>query len=98
LDSSVRALTHFGTRQNLPQGAAMPETLDKWTKELPNGRFVVYTRNTAPETGGAITARVGYVAPNAEGVVVPQAGDIVHTDVAQAPMTREEVEAHFTNL
>jgi hypothetical protein len=74
------------------------EQFDKWTKELPDGRFVVYTRHTTQETGGVITARVGHIAPNAEAVVVPHNGDIVHTEKAQAPLTREEVEAHFTNL
>ena len=61
----------------------MPETFDEWTKELPDGRTVVYTSEIAPETGGVITASVG---------------DIKQTGIALAPMTRQEVEAAFPDL
>jgi hypothetical protein len=57
--------------------------LDKWTKKLPDGRTVVYTRNIEQETGGVISATVG---------------DIMRTVSVQAPMTREEVEAEFPGL
>jgi hypothetical protein len=56
---------------------------DQWTKKLPDGRTVVYTSYFSPESGGVITARVD---------------EIKHTKAVQAPMTREEVEAHFKNL
>jgi hypothetical protein len=57
--------------------------LDKWTKKLPDGRTVVYTRNIEQEAGGVITAAVG---------------NIMRTISVQAPMTREEVEAAFPGL
>jgi hypothetical protein len=56
---------------------------DQWTKKLPDGRTVVYTSNIEAGTGGVITARVE---------------EIKRTKAVQAPMTREEVEAHFKNL
>jgi hypothetical protein len=56
---------------------------DEWTKKLPDGRTVVYTSEFIPENGGVITAQVGKT---------------VHTRAVQAPLTREEVEARFTNL
>jgi hypothetical protein len=56
---------------------------DQWTKKLPDGRTVIYASNIEPGTGSVITARVE---------------EIKHTKAVQAPMTREEVEAHFKNL
>jgi hypothetical protein len=56
---------------------------DQWTKKLPDGRTVVYTRDVSPESGGVITARVD---------------EIKHTKPVHRPMTREEVEAQFKNL
>jgi hypothetical protein len=56
---------------------------DQWTKKLPDGRTVVYTSNIEAGIGGVITARVD---------------EIKHTKAVKAPMTREEVEAHFKNL
>jgi hypothetical protein len=57
--------------------------LDKWTKKLPDGRIVVYTRNIEQETGGVISATVG---------------NVMRSVSVQAPMTREEVEAEFPGL
>jgi hypothetical protein len=54
---------------------------DQWTKNLPDGRTVVYTSNIGPgSSGGPITAQVG---------------DIAHVNVATHPMTRQEIEAAF---
>ena len=56
---------------------------DQWTKKLPDGRTVVYTRDVSPESGGVITARVD---------------EVKSTKTVQTAMTREQVEAHFKNL
>jgi hypothetical protein len=57
--------------------------LDKWTKKLPDGRTVLYSRNIAKETGGVISAAVG---------------NIMRSISVQVPVTREEVEAAFPDL
>jgi hypothetical protein len=56
---------------------------DEWTKNLPDDRTVVYTSEFVPGNSGVIKAHVG---------------EIVRTRSVQVPMTREEAEAHFTNL
>jgi hypothetical protein len=56
---------------------------DEWTKNLADGRPVIYTSDITQETGGVITACIG---------------GITHTLAVQAPMTRQEVEAAFPDL
>lgn len=53
---------------------------DEWTKNLGDGRTVVYTSNIEAGTGGVISVRVG---------------DIALTQHVYAPTTRQEVEALF---
>jgi hypothetical protein len=55
---------------------------DEWSKKLPDGRTVVYTRNIVEGNGGTITAKVG---------------DVTQTTYVNSPMTREQVEADFGN-
>jgi hypothetical protein len=54
--------------------------IDEWSDTLADTRTVVYTSNIEVGTGGVITAHVG---------------DITLTQAVYAPMTRQEVEAHF---
>jgi hypothetical protein len=56
---------------------------DEWTKNLPDGRIVVFTSEFVLGNGGVIQARVG---------------EIIRTRTVSGPMTREEVESRFTNL
>jgi hypothetical protein len=56
---------------------------DEWSKKLPDGRTVFYTRDIVPGTGGVITAKIEYV---------------IQTTAVKVPMTREDVEAEFRNI
>jgi hypothetical protein len=57
--------------------------IDEWTRTLADSRTVLYTSNIEEGTGGMITARVG---------------DITRALAVQTPMTRQEVEAAFSDL
>jgi hypothetical protein len=56
---------------------------DKWSKNLPGGRTVVYTSEFLVGNGGIITA---------------QLDEIVVTRTVQEELTRDEVEARFATL
>jgi hypothetical protein len=56
---------------------------DEWTKKLPDGRIVGYISEFLVGYGGVIEAHVG---------------ELIRTRTVPGPMTREEVEARFTNL
>jgi len=53
---------------------------DEWSKNLPDGRTVVYTSD--------ITAGIG-------GVITREVGDMIQTTHVNAPMSREQVETEF---
>jgi|KBSMisStaDraftv2_1062788.scaffolds.fasta_scaffold162005_4 hypothetical protein len=56
---------------------------DEWTKKLSDGRIVTYTLEFEPGQSGVITAQVG---------------EVTRTRAIRELMTREGVEASFTNL
>jgi hypothetical protein len=57
---------------------------DQWTKKRPDGQIVVYVSEFDADHGG--------------GIVEAHVGEFVHARTVPGPMTREEVEARFTNL
>ena len=56
---------------------------DEWTKKLSDGRIVLYTSEFPLGYGGVIEVHLG---------------ELIRTRTVSGPMTREEVEARFTNL
>jgi hypothetical protein len=54
---------------------------DEWTKKLPDDRTVIYTSEFVPGNGG---------------VIIMYLDEIARTHIVEAPLTREEVEVHFT--
>jgi hypothetical protein len=55
---------------------------DEWTKKLPDDRTVIYASEFVPGSCG---------------VIIMFSDEIARTHIVEAPLTREEVEAHFTN-
>ena len=55
---------------------------DEWTKQLSDGRIVIFTLEFDPDQGGVITAQVG---------------EVIRTRTIRELMTREKVETYFAN-